>query len=84
MWITETKYHDFSMKMSYFLKFHDFSKHGTFLGQIPGFPGEWERIRGNPAHCYVGDAYIPRRQKSHYPDNTIHWPKSDVMLGYRL
>ena len=26
----------------------------------------------------------PRIQKSHYPDNTIHWPNVDVMLGHRL
>ena len=24
------------------------------------------------------------RQKSHYPDNTIHWPNADVMLGHCL
>ena len=45
MRITETKFHDFSMKMSFFFKFYDFSKHEIFLGQIPGFPsfpGEWE------------------------------------------
>ena len=23
-------------------KFHDFPMHGIFIGQIPGFPGEWE------------------------------------------
>ena len=23
-------------------------------------------------------------RKSHYPDNKIHWPNADVMLGYRL
>ena len=25
-----------------------------------------------------------RRQKSHYPDNTLPWPNTDVMLGHRL
>ena len=40
--ITETKFHDFSMKISFFLKFHDLSMHGFFLCKIPGFPGEWE------------------------------------------
>ena len=28
--------------------------------------------------------FSARRQKSHDPDNTIHWPNADVMLGYRL
>ena len=25
-----------------------------------------------------------RRQKSHNPENTIHWPDTDIMLGQRL
>ena len=25
-----------------------------------------------------------RRHKSHYPDNTIHWPNADVMQGHQL
>ena len=28
--------------------------------------------------------FSSRRQKSHYPDNTIHWPEADIMLGHRL
>ena len=28
--------------------------------------------------------FYSRLQKSHYPDNTIHWPNADVMLGHRL
>ena len=30
------------------------------------------RVFGGTAPCYAGDASIRRRQKSHYPDNTIH------------
>ena len=33
---------------------------------------------------YAGDACIPSRQKSHYPDNTIHWSSADKKLGYCL
>ena len=33
---------------------------------------------------YADDAFLPRRQKGHYPDNTIHLRNADVMLGHRL
>ena len=35
-------------------------------------------------NCYAGDTFFPCRQKSHYPDNTIHWPSADVMLAHHL
>ena len=28
--------------------------------------------------------FSSRRQKIPYPDNTIHWPNADIMLGHRL
>ena len=48
----------------------------TALGDRPMFVGT--------AHYYADDAFTSCRQKSHYPDNTIHWPNADVMLGHRL
>ena len=45
----------------------------TTFGDCPMFAGT--------AHYYAGDAFTCRRQKSHYPDNTIHWPNADVMLA---
>ena len=41
MRIAETKFNYFPMKCP-FLKFYDFPMYGIFLGQITGFPGEWE------------------------------------------
>ena len=35
-------------------------------------------------HSNAGDAFLPRRQKGHFPDNMIHWPYADVMLRHRL
>ena len=35
-------------------------------------------------HCYAGAAFLSRRQNGHFPDNMIHWPDADVMLGHRL
>ena len=32
-------------------------------------------------HCYAGEASSPVPET---PDNTIHWPNADVMLGHRL
>ena len=34
--------------------------------------------------CYAGDAFMPRCQKGHFPDNTLHWPNADVMMGHCL
>ena len=28
--------------------------------------------------------FSSRRQKNHYPDNTIHWTNADVMMGHRV
>ena len=33
-----TKKHDFSVIIQAFFKFHDFSMHGTFFSEFPGFP----------------------------------------------
>ena len=44
------------------------------LGDCPVFA--WTAMR--VSHC------SSRRKKSHYPDNTIHWPNADVMLGHCL
>ena len=48
----------------------------TALGDCPVF--------AENAHYYDGDAFTSRRQKSHYPDNTIYWPDADVMVGHLL
>ena len=34
--------------------------------------------------CYAGNAFLPCRQKGHFPDNTIDWPNADIMLCHRL
>ena len=47
---------------------------GTALGDCPVFA--WTDIR--VTLCFSN------RQKSHYPDKTIHWPNADAMLGHRL
>ena len=46
----------------------------TELGDCPVF--DWTAMR--VTFCSL------RRQKSYYPDNRIHWPNTDVMLGDRL
>ena len=33
-----TKFHDFSMIIQVFFRFHEFSMHGTFFSDFPGFP----------------------------------------------
>ena len=48
----------------------------TALGDCPVFAGVLP-------HSNAGDAFLPRRQKGHYPDNTIHRPNADVMMGHR-
>ena len=35
-------------------------------------------------HCNAGDALLPRRRKGYFPNNTIHWPNADVIMGHRL
>ena len=47
------------------------------LGVCPVFAGVLP-------HSNAGDAFLPRRQNDHFPDNTIHWPNADVMIGHRL
>ena len=48
------------------------------LGECPVFAGYVLPLSN------AGDAFSPRRQKGHFPDNTIHWPNADVMMGHRL
>ena len=35
-------------------------------------------------NCYAGNAFIACLKKGHHPDNTIHWPNCEIMLGHRL
>ena len=47
---------------------------GTAFGDCPVFARTAMRVT----------LYSSRLQKSHYPDNTMHRPNADVMLGHRL
>ena len=49
------------------------------LSDCPVFAGVGLLPHGNAA-----DAFLPPRQKGHFPDSTIHWPNADVILGHRL
>ena len=46
----------------------------TLAQQQPSILYTW-LLSGN---CYTGDTFI---QNGHYPDNTIHWPNCEIMLG---
>ena len=36
-------------------------------------------------HSDAGDAFFTQKpQLGHFPDNTIHWPNAEVMMGHRL
>ena len=45
----------------------------------------WPNIETELADCPVfALTAIRETLKGHYPDNTIHWPNCEIMLGHRL
>ena len=73
MWITETKFHDFSMKMSFFLNSMIFPCIEFFLDHISSFPGEWE-----PCYMHLEiliNMFIPNRvsKGNYFFNNKFHF-----------